>query len=75
LIDRARLVRLADSFALLCAVALPWSASAVGILVVLWLAALIPTLNLADLRRGLMIRFGYWALAAWRGRMPSPSSD
>lgn len=45
-----RLARLADGFAIAVVVSLPWSTSATSILVVLWLIALIPTLDREDLR-------------------------
>ncbi len=51
--DRVRLARSADWLAVAVAVSLPWSTSATGILVVLWLAMLVPTLDLAVLRREL----------------------
>lgn len=50
-VDRERLARLADGLVVAVAVSLPWSTSATSILVVLWLLALIPTLDWADLRR------------------------
>jgi O-antigen ligase len=44
-VDRARLLRLADGLAVAVAVSLPWSTTATGILVVLWLIAVLPTLD------------------------------
>ena len=49
--DRTRLARVADGLAVAVAVSMPWSTSATGILLALWLLALIPTLDWADLRR------------------------
>src|SRR5664279_3928008 len=49
--DPARLARFADGLAVAVAVSLPWSTSATGILIVLWLFALVPTLDIRDLRR------------------------
>ena len=49
-LDRAYLASLADGLAIAVAVSLPWSTSATSILIVLWLLALLPTLNLALLR-------------------------
>jgi len=49
--DRIRLERLADAMAVAVAVSLPWSTSATGILLVLWLLAVIPTLSWSELRR------------------------
>ncbi|MDP2294732.1 MAG: O-antigen ligase family protein [Pseudolabrys sp.] len=46
-----RLARYADAFAIGTAVALPWSKTLTSILLTLWLIALVPTLNLADVRR------------------------
>jgi O-antigen ligase len=48
---RTRLARIADSLAIAIAVSLPWSNSATAILILFWLLALLPVLNLADLRR------------------------
>ncbi len=53
-IHRARLKRIADILAIGLVVVLPWSTSLTWILLGLWLAALLPTLTLADLRRELM---------------------
>jgi O-antigen ligase len=50
-LDRARLERAADGLVVAVAVSLPWSTSMTGILIVLWLLALLPTLDLAVLRR------------------------
>ena len=50
-IDRDRLVRLADWLVVAVAVSLPWSTSATSILIVLWLAALVPTLDVAMVTR------------------------
>ena len=55
-LDRARLAKIADGLAVAVAVSLPWSTSATSILLVLWLIALIPTLDWADLRRELLTR-------------------
>src|SRR5512140_2191611 len=68
-IDRARVARLADWLAVAVAVSLPWSTSATAILIVLWLLALVPTLDMADMRRELLSAAGglpvlLWALAA-----------
>ena len=49
--DRLGLARLADGTAAAVAVSLPWSTSATGILVAVWLVALLATLDLAMLRR------------------------
>ena len=56
--DRAQLSRIADGLVIAVAVALPWSTSATGILLVLWLLALIPTLDWPSVRRELMTPAG-----------------
>lgn len=48
---RAKLEKLADLIAIATAVVLPWSISATGICVVLWLLATIPTIDAATFRR------------------------
>jgi O-antigen ligase len=50
ILDRAYWARSADILVVAVAVSLPWSTSATGILIVLWLIVLIPTLKLALLR-------------------------
>jgi hypothetical protein len=49
-LDGERLARVADALAAAVVVSLPWSTTATGILVGLWLLALIPTLDVARLR-------------------------
>jgi O-antigen ligase len=51
--DRTGLGRITDGLVVAVAVSLPWSTSATSILLVLWLLALIPTLEWASLRREL----------------------
>jgi O-antigen ligase len=63
------LARIADGLAAAVAVALPWSTSATAILIVLWLIALVPTLDAAALRREVTSAAGglpvlLWALGA-----------
>jgi O-antigen ligase len=60
---RPRLARLADAAAAAVAVSLPWSTSATSILVVVWLAALLPTLDAARLRREITTAAGGLPLA------------
>lgn len=48
----------ADWLAVAAAVSLPWSTSATGILVALWLIAVLPTLNVAALKRELATAAG-----------------
>ncbi|MFN3656994.1 MAG: O-antigen ligase family protein [Pseudolabrys sp.] len=57
-IDRDRLSRIAEGLLIATAVALPWSTSAVSILMVLWLLALLPTLRWQDVRRMLLTPAG-----------------
>lgn len=57
-LDRTRLAGLADALAVAVAAALPWSTSALGIFLVLWLLALVPTLDWPDIRREVMTAAG-----------------
>jgi O-antigen ligase len=54
----SRLTKTADWLAVAVAVSLPWSTSATGILLALWLIALIPTLTWDDVRRELATAVG-----------------
>jgi O-antigen ligase len=83
IVDRARLERVADGLAAATAASLPWSTSATGILAVLWLVTLVPTLDLAMIRRELATTAGVlpillvalgaigmlWADVSWRERL------
>ena len=51
-------MRISDGLMVAIAVSLPWSTSATGILLVLWLLALFPTLEWSDVRRELMTLAG-----------------
>ena len=67
--DRTRLMSLADWLAVAVAVALPWSTTASEIFIVLWLLVLLPTLDVALIRRELSSAAGglpalLWVLAA-----------
>lgn len=82
-IDRARLAQFADWLAVAVAVSLPWSTSATAILIVLWLLALLPTLDVGDVPRELATAAGglpvllwvlavigmLWADVVWRERL------
>ncbi len=57
-VSRTRWARSADCLAVAVAVSLPWSTSATGILVVLWLVALVPSLEWGSLRRDLTTMAG-----------------
>jgi O-antigen ligase len=64
-----RLGQIADGLVTAVAVSLPWSTSATAILIVLWLIALVPTLDAASVRRELLSAAGglpvlVWALGA-----------
>jgi hypothetical protein len=66
---RAQLPRIADALAAAVAVSLPWSTSATGILIVLWLIAAIPNLDRATRMRELATAAGglpvlFWTLGA-----------
>jgi O-antigen ligase len=62
---RARLARIADGLVAAVAVALPWSTSATSILIVLWLIAIVPTLDAASVRREVMSAPGGLPLLLW----------
>jgi O-antigen ligase len=82
LFERTQLPRLADWLAVAVAVSLPWSTSATGILLLLWLVAFIPMLTWPDLRREFMTPAGglpvllvllgvigmAWADVSWHAR-------
>lgn len=63
--DRTRWQRLADTLAVLVAVSLPWSTSATSVLVVLWLCALLPTLETEGLRKTLADPAGGLPVLLW----------
>jgi O-antigen ligase len=56
---------IADGLAVAVAVALPWSTSATGICIVLWLAALFPTLDLPTIRREVFTAAGGLPVLLW----------
>jgi O-antigen ligase len=62
---QARLVQIADGLATAVAVSLPWSTSATAILVVLWLVAVVPTLDPAAVRREVMSAAGGLPIVLW----------
>jgi hypothetical protein len=69
-LDRHGLEQAADWLAVAVVVSLPWSTSATGILVALWLLAVLSTLDFAAVRRELATAAGglpvlLWALAAF----------
>src|ERR1043166_4797292 len=88
LFDRARLERAADALAVAAVVSMPWSTTATGILIALWLAALLPTLDWPMVRRALSTPAGglpvlffllavvgmLWADAPWRERLGGPEA-
>ena len=63
--DRAALERLADWLAVAVVVTLPWSTSISQILIVAWLVALIPTLDVATVRRELQSPAGALPVLLW----------
>ena len=60
-----RLVQIADGLATAVAVSLPWSTSATSILIVLWLIALVPTLDPSSVRREVLSAAGGLPLLLW----------
>src|SRR5215470_15255983 len=63
--DRSSLVTLADLAAVAVAVALPWSTSAVGIAVAVWLVFLLPSLDGACVKRELATAAGGLPVLLW----------
>lgn len=59
--------RTTDYLAIAIAISLPWSTSATSILMIIWILAFLPTLNLADLRREIFTLAGGFPvlLVAW----------
>jgi hypothetical protein len=67
-IDQIRRGETADWLVVAIAVSLPWSTSLTAILIVLWLIAVVPVLDIASVRREIMTPVGgvpvlLWALA------------
>jgi O-antigen ligase len=62
---RGRLVAIADALVAAVAVSLPWSTSATGILIGLWLISLIPVVTPADVRRQVHSAAGGLPLLLW----------
>jgi O-antigen ligase len=60
-----RLGQVADGLVAAVAVSLPWSTSATAILIVLWLIALVPTLDAASVRRELLSAAGGLPVLLW----------
>ena len=63
--DRAVLERLADWLAVAVVVTMPWSTSISQILIVAWLVALVPTLDVATVRRELQSPAGMLPVLLW----------
>lgn len=64
-IDRTRWLRVIDWLAVGVAVTLPWSTSATGIFIALWIVAVLPTLDRAAVRQGLAIPAGFLPVLLW----------
>lgn len=64
-LNRGRLIVAADALAAAVAISLPWSTTATGILVALWLLALVPTLDAASMQSELRTPAGYMPVAFW----------
>jgi len=63
--DRPTLARLADWAAVGVAVALPWSTSAVGIAIAIWIVVLLPSLDTVSLKRELLTPAGGFPVVLW----------
>jgi O-antigen ligase len=64
-LEPARLDALADAMAAAAAISLPWSTTATGILVTLWLIVLIPTLNVDAITRAARTPAGGLPVLLW----------
>jgi O-antigen ligase len=64
-VHRARMVVIADWLAIAVVAAMPWSISVFQILIVLWLIALLPTLDVTALRRELQTPAGALPVLLW----------
>jgi len=62
---RGRLAPIADGLVTALAISLPWSTSATSILIVIWLFALVPTIDIAALRREVLSPAGGLPLLLW----------
>ena len=64
-IHAPRLGQIADELAAAVAVSLPWSTSATSILIVLWILAVVPTLDIASVRREVLSAAGGLPVLLW----------
>ncbi len=64
-IHAPRLGQIADGLAAAVAVSLPWSTSATSILIVLWIIAVVPTLDIVSVRRELLSAAGGLPVLLW----------
>jgi O-antigen ligase len=64
-IDRARWLRVVDLLAVGVAVTLPWSTTATGVFIALWILAVLPTLDRAAIRRELATSAGFLPVLLW----------
>jgi O-antigen ligase len=65
LLDHRRLELITDGLVVAVAMSLPWSTSLTGILIVLWVVALVPTLDAASVRREVMSAPGGLPILLW----------
>jgi O-antigen ligase len=63
--DRSRWTAVIDGLAVAVAASLPWSTSVTSVLAFLWLAAVLPTLELPALRRTLSLAAAYLPVLLW----------
>ncbi len=64
-VDRAHFCLIADCLAAAVAITLPWSTSATGICIVLWLVAVLPTLDPAAIKREMLTPAGGLPVLLW----------
>jgi O-antigen ligase len=63
--DRSRWMAVVDWLAVAVAVSLPWSTSVTSVFTFVWLAAVLPTLELSSLRRDLSLAAAYLPVLLW----------
>jgi len=64
-LEPARLGAMADTMAAAAVIALPWSTSATGVLIALWLILLIPTLDIDAVKRAILSPAGGLPVLLW----------
>ena len=64
-VDRSSLTTLADWAAVAVGIALPWSTSAVGVAIVVWILVLLPSLDATSVKREIATAAGGLPVVLW----------